>query len=232
MKLKNKLMGIILVLSTTILIGGFNPLQKLSNHKDTYLTGINKTTSVGTSKYLMLVNKKNPLDINYEPENLVKVNVKFLSSTSKESRQMEETAAKALEELFQGAKEENITLIASSAYRSYRSQVKVLNDEIHSKGVDYANKYVAKPGKSEHQSGLAIDVTNEARCFDKTSTEAKWLAENAHKFGFILRYPEGKENITGYNYEPWHIRYVGKKVAKKIYDKNITLEEYLNDMIQ
>lgn len=232
MKQKNKLMGIILVLSTIILIGGFNPLQKLSNHKDTYLTGINKTTSVGTSKYLMLVNKKNPLDINYEPENLVKVNVKFLSSTNKESRQMEETAAKALEELFEEAKKENITLIGSSAYRSYKSQVKVLNDEIHSKGVGYANQYVAKPGKSEHQSGLAIDVTNEARCFDKTSTEAKWLAENAHKFGFILRYPEGKENITGYNYEPWHIRYVGKEVAKKIYDKNITLEEYLNDVIQ
>ena len=71
-------------------------------------------------------------------------------------------------------------------------------------------------------------MTNEARCFDKTSPEAQWLANNAHRFGFILRYPEGKEDITGYNYEPWHIRYVGKDVAKKIYEKNITLEEYLN----
>lgn len=223
MKLKNKLVGIIIILGTVIFIGGNNPLVGLSNHKETYL---NKTNA-NSSKYLILVNKKNPLGLNYEPENLVKPNVKFLSDTSDESRYMDETAAKALEELFQVAKSENITLIGSSAYRSYKSQVKVLNDEISSKGVDYANKYVAKPGKSEHQSGLAIDVTNEARCFDKTSPEAKWLANNVYRFGFILRYPEGKEDITGYNYEPWHIRYVGKEAAKEIYNKGITLEEYL-----
>ncbi len=223
MKLKNKLVGIIVILGTIIFIGGNNPLVGLSNHKETYL---NKTNANG-SKYLMLVNKKNPLGLNYEPANLVKPNVKFLSDTSDESRYMDETAAKALEELFQVAKSENITLIGSSAYRSYKSQVKVLKDEINSKGVDYANKYVAKPGKSEHQSGLSIDVTNEARCFDKTSPEARWVANNAHRFGFILRYPEGKEEITGYNYEPWHIRYVGKEAAKEIYDKGITLEEYL-----
>lgn len=224
MKLKNKFIGIIVVLGVITFIGGNNPLVGLSNHKETYL---NKTNANG-SNYLMLVNKKNPLGLNYEPENLVKPNVKFLSDTSDESRYMDETAAKALEELFQVAKSENINLIGSSAYRSYKSQVKVLKDEINSKGVDYANKYVAKPGKSEHQSGLSIDVTNEARCFDKTSPEAKWLANNAHRFGFILRYPEGKEDITGYNYEPWHIRYVGKDAAKEIYEKNITLEEYLN----
>ena len=223
MKLKNKFIGIIVVLGVITFIGGNNPLVGLSNHKETYL---NKTNANG-SNYLMLVNKKNPLGLNYEPENLVKPNVKFLSDTSDESRYMDETAAKALEELFQVAKSENINLIGSSAYRSYKSQVKVLKDEINSKGVDYANKYVAKPGKSEHQSGLSIDVTNEARCFDKTSPEAKWLANNAHRFGFILRYPEGKEDITGYNYEPWHIRYVGKEAAKEIYNKGITLEEYL-----
>ena len=189
MKLKNKFIGIIVVLGVIIFIGGKNPLVGLSNHKDTYLSE---------------------------------------TSTSDESRYMDETAAKALEELFQVAKSENINLIGSSAYRSYKSQVRVLKDEISSKGVDYANKYVAKPGKSEHQSGLSIDVTNEARCFDKTSPEAQWLANNAYRFGFILRYPEGKEDITGYNYEPWHIRYVGKDAAKEIYEKNITLEEYLN----
>lgn len=228
MKLKSKFVGIIVILGTIIFVGGVNPLLGLSNHKNSY---ISENVSTKSSKYLMLVNKKNPLSLDYEPENLVKPNVKFLSDTSEESRQMDEKAARALEELFQGAKKENITLLGSSAYRSYRSQVKVLNDEISSKGVNYANKYVAKPGKSEHQSGLSIDVTNESRCFDKTSLEAKWLANNAYRFGFILRYPEGKENITGYNYEPWHIRYVGKDAAKDIYERNITLEEYLNPMV-
>lgn len=228
MKLKSKFVGIIVILGTIIFVGGVNPLLGLSNHKNSYISENVRTKS---SKYLILVNKKNPLNLDYEPENLVKPNVKFLSDTSEESRQMDEKAARALEELFQRAKKENITLLGSSAYRSYRSQVKVLNDEISSKGVNYANKYVAKPGKSEHQSGLSIDVTNESRCFDKTSPEAKWLANNAYRFGFILRYPEGKEDITGYNYEPWHIRYVGKDAAKDIYERNITLEEYLNDMV-
>lgn len=231
MKLKNKLVGIIVILGTVMFVGGINPLAGLSNHKNSYISENSANASTKNSKYLMLVNKKKTLNLDYEPENLVKPNVKFLSSTSEESRQMDETAAKALEELFQGAKEENITLLGSSAYRSYKSQVRVLNDEISSKGVNYANKYVAKPGKSEHQSGLSIDVTNEARCFDKTSPEAQWLANNAHRFGFILRYLEGKEDITGYNYEPWHIRYVGKDAAKEIYERNITLEEYLNDMV-
>lgn len=231
MKLKNKFIGIIVVLGVILFIGGKNPLVGLSNHKDTYISETSTNASVNSSKYLMLVNKKNPLGLDYEPDNLVKPNVKFLRDTSEESRYMDETAAKALEELFQVAKSENINLIGSSAYRSYKSQVRVLKDEISSKGVDYANKYVAKPGKSEHQSGLSIDVTNEARCFDKTSPEARWLANNAHRFGFILRYPEGKEDITGYNYEPWHIRYVGKDAAREIYNKNITLEEYLKDMI-
>ena len=83
------------------------------------------------------------------------------------------------------------------------------------------------PGESEHQTGLAIDVTNTSRCFDKTSIEAQWLANNAYKYGFILRYPENKEDVTGYSYEPWHIRYVGKDLAEKIYMNSETLEEYL-----
>lgn len=86
---------------------------------------------------------------------------------------------------------------------------------------------MATPGESEHQTGLAIDVTNPSRCFDKTSVEAQWIDNNAYKYGFILRYPENKEDVTGYNYEPWHIRYVGKDVAKKIYINSKTLEEYL-----
>ena len=224
MKIKNKLIGIIIILVAAIFIGNFNTFGGLPNSKHNYLNSY----SVSNDKYLMLVNKDNPLEFNYVPEDLVKPNVRFLNSTSDESKYMDKKAAKALEDLFEGAKDENITLIGSSAYRSYKSQVSIFNDTIKEKGVGYANKYVAKPGKSEHQSGLAIDVTNESRCMDKSSKEAQWLANNAYRFGFILRYPEGKEDITGYNYEPWHIRYVGKKAAKYIYNNNLTLEECLN----
>ena len=141
---------------------------------------------------------------------------------------MDKEVAKALECLFKEAQNDNITLIGSSAYRSYKDQVKIFKDSIKDKGLNYTKNYVAKPGKSEHQSGIAIDITNESRSMSKTSKEAQWLSSNAYRFGFILRYPEGKESITGYNYEPWHVRYVGKDVAKYIYDNNITLEEYLN----
>lgn len=224
MKIKNKLIGIIIILVAAILIGNFNTLGGLPNSKHNYLNSY----SISNDKYLMLVNKDNPLGYNYVPDDLVKPNVRFLNSTSDESKYMDKKAAKALEDLFEGAKDDNITLIGSSAYRSYKSQVMIFNDTIKEKGVGYANKYVAKPGKSEHQSGLAIDVTNESRCMDKSSKEAQWLANNAYRYGFILRYPEGKEDITGYNYEPWHIRYVGKKAAKYIYNNNLTLEECLN----
>jgi len=97
-----------------------------------------------------------------------------------------------------------------------------------------AAKYVALPGQSEHQTGLAMDVTSESanwglsNNFGETN-EGKWLKDNCYKYGFILRYPEGKEDITGYNYEPWHIRYVGKKVSTYIYTNNITLEEFFSE---
>lgn len=227
MRLKNKFAIIIVVLGIITFMRGVNPLEILSNHKETYLSKNN----LNNKKYLVLVNKNNSLELNYKPENLVKPNIEFLSDTDEESRYMEEEASKELEKLFEAAKEENIKLIGSSAYRSYKNQVSVLMNEIKSKGVDYANSYVAKPGKSEHQTGLSIDVTNEARAFDKTTSEAQWLANNAHRFGFILRYPEGKEDITGYKYEPWHIRYVGKDSARDIYNNNTTLEEYLNNMV-
>lgn len=227
MKNKNKLFGIIVVLGIIAFVGYFSPLGNLMNQEETHIKEVINKNSITSNNYTLLVNKQYMLGKDYVPKNLEKLNIDFLSDTSEESKYMVKKAADALEDLVETAKEENITLIGSSAYRSYKSQERVLNQETNSKGTVYANKYVAKPGQSEHQSGLAIDVTNKARCFDKTSVEAQWLAKNAYRFGFILRYPEGKENITGYNYEPWHIRYVGKSVAKNIYKGNITLEEYL-----
>ena len=218
--MKRKIKLIVIICLAIMFIGKINLLIGLSSNKNTYSTTQNT--------YLMLVNKENTLSLKYEPKNLTKVNIDFLSDSADEEKYMDKEAAMSIEELFKTAKSEGINLIGTSAYRSYKTQVKIMNKNIKEKGLDYANNYVALPGKSEHQTGLAIDVTNEARCFDKTSLEAQWLANNAYRFGFILRYPEGKENITGYNYEPWHVRYVGKEAAKEIYDKNITLEEYLN----
>lgn len=225
MKKIAKLFGLIIILATIAFVVGFNLVGDLTNEEN-----INPKKVINTvnEDYTILVNKTNVLRSNYTPKNLVKLNIEFLSDTSNESRCMEKKAADSLEDLVTTAKKENIILIGSSAYRSYKSQLRILKEETDKKGVDYADKYVAKPGQSEHQSGLAVDVTNRVRCFDKTSKEAQWLANNAYKFGFILRYPDGKEDITGYNYEPWHIRYVGKDIAKEIYMKNITLEEYLS----
>lgn len=225
MKKIAKLFGLIIILATIAFVVGFNLVGDLTNEEN-----INPKKVINTvnEDYTILVNKTNVLRSDYTPKNLVKLNIEFLSDTSNESRCMEKKAADSLEDLVTTAKKENIILIGSSAYRSYKSQLRILKEETDKKGVDYADKYVAKPGQSEHQSGLAVDVTNRVRCFDKTSKEAQWLANNAYKFGFILRYPDGKENITGYNYEPWHIRYVGKDIAKEIYMKNITLEEYLS----
>lgn len=225
MKKIAKLFGLIIILATIAFVVGFNLVGDLTNEEN-----INPKKVINTvnEDYTILVNKTNVLRSNYTPKNLVKLNIEFLSDTSNEARCMEKKAADSLEDLVATAKKENIILIGSSAYRSYKSQLRILKEETDKKGVDYADKYVAKPGQSEHQSGLAVDVTNRVRCFDKTSKEAQWLANNAYKFGFILRYPDGKEDITGYNYEPWHIRYVGKDIAKEIYMKNITLEEYLS----
>lgn len=178
---------------------------------------------------LLIVNNDNKLDRNYKPNNLVKVNIPFIEGTNKEEQQLEEEVAKALENLVIEAKSEGIRFLGTSAYRSYESQSDIYKSRVKSQGLKKANEYVAKPGESEHQTGLAIDLTNEDRWFVEVTEEAKWLKSNAHKYGFILRYPKGKEDITGKNYEPWHIRYVGKDMAKEIYEKDLTLEEYIKE---
>lgn len=188
-----------------------------------------------SNRNLILVNKENPLESNREPEKLVNPQVIFVSNSTDEEKMMCEEAAKSLEELFKEAKKCDMDLYGVSAYRSYKTQKNIYDLRVKSAGKEQADKYVALPGKSEHQTGLAIDVTNKKGYegnlkvdFGHTK-EGEWLKDNAHKYGFIMRYPKGKENITGYNYESWHIRYVGKKDAKNIYDKQVTLEEYLKD---
>ncbi|MDU2196971.1 MAG: M15 family metallopeptidase [Peptostreptococcaceae bacterium] len=178
---------------------------------------------------LVVVNNYNKLDKNYVPKNLVKVNIPFIDSISEEEKQLEENVALQLEKLVKMASSEGINYLGTSGYRSYKSQKEIYYNRVKSQGLKKANEYVAKPGTSEHQTVLCIDLTNEDRWFVEVTKEAKWLKENAYKFGFILRYPKGKEDITGKKFEPWHIRYVGEDIAKYIYENNLTLEEYVDE---
>lgn len=183
---------------------------------------------------LLLVNKSYYLADDYIPQDLVRANVEYsFGDEQVEKALLKQVAATALEEMFNAAKNQGIELFAVSGYRSYVRQEVVFNAEVAKSGIEKAKEAVANPGQSEHQTGLTMDISSRSVALDLTqefenTTEGKWLAENAHKYGFILRYPKGKENITGYKYEPWHFRYVGKEFSKIIYENQLTLEEYFN----
>ncbi|MGX9136255.1 M15 family metallopeptidase [Rummeliibacillus sp. JY-2-4R] len=181
--------------------GGYIVGQKLPK-KATYIQGI------------LVVSKKYPLPADFAP------------GGDREARD-------AFDELNAAALLDGFQFNAFSTYRSYDRQVGLYDAYVKRDGKEAADTYSARPGYSEHQSGLAFDigeVGNEEDFADNKfgDTEAgKWIAKNAHKFGFIMRYPKGKEAVTGYMHESWHFRYVGKKIATEIYNKNETLEEYL-----
>jgi D-alanyl-D-alanine carboxypeptidase len=127
---------------------------------------------------------------------------------------------------------DGIEIKMTTAYRSYDFQEILYNNYVSQSGAEEADRFSAKPGQSEHQTGLAVDVSSSSVGYELTdafgdTSEGKWLAQHAHEYGFILRYPDGKEAITGYMYEPWHLRYVGLFVANEIYQKGFTLEEYI-----
>ena len=148
--------------------------------------------------------------------------------------QLVKEAKEAFETLSENAKKEGMNVIAMSSYRSYDYQVNLYNNYVAQDGKEAANKYSARPGYSEHQTGLAVDVYNldlPYTSFEETE-EFTWMQENAYKYGFILRFPKDKVDITGYQYESWHYRYVGKKVAKEIKDNNLTLEEYIAKKVE
>ncbi|MCR8964670.1 M15 family metallopeptidase [Brevibacillus halotolerans] len=193
----------------------------------------NKAQAVSPESIQVLVNKQYKLPDSYKPQDLVYPDVPFLFQEKIEKRMMRQEAADALQQLFAGAKQEGIMLAGVSAYRSHTTQTNLFNRYVKKDGEEAAKKYSAEPGHSEHETGLAIDVSGSTGkcaaedCFEGTP-EAVWLADHAHEYGFIIRYPKGKEAITGYQYEPWHLRYVGKEAAGEIHDKGITLEEYSN----
>lgn len=184
-----------------------------------------------------MVNKLNDLDPEYIPSDLVEPNVRFSFDGKDEKRQMRSEAAKALEELFKGAESEGISLVAVSGYRSYNRQKYLFENYIKTMGEEAARKVSAQPGQSEHQTGLAMDVSCEAAGYGLIEAmgempEGIWLKENAHNYGFVVRYAADKTEITGYNYEPWHIRYIGKKIAANLYENSLTLEEFYEKEIR
>ncbi|EPY6470502.1 M15 family metallopeptidase [Clostridium sporogenes] len=186
-----------------------------------------KKNGVNVIPERLLVNRENGLNKDYIPEGLSIPNISFSDNLEDEEKHVAGIIVKQLEELINTAKEEGIILLGNSGYRSYRSQKNTYKNRVKSQGKKLADAYVAKPGFSEHQTGLCIDITNKDRYFIEGTKEAHWLAKNCYRFGFIIRYPKGKKSITNIEYEPWHIRYVGKEAAKYIYDNKITLEEYL-----
>lgn len=169
-----------------------------------------------------LVNKYNKLPDNYEIDDLVTLDNEY----SKKGEKVREVIYNDLKKMFDEAKKDNINLNVISGFRTNEKQDTLFNNSIKKNGLDHALIYSAKPGYSEHQLGLAIDINSVEESF-KNTNEYKWLKNNSYKYGFIERYPEGKEKITGFGYEPWHYRYLGVDVATKIFTENITYEEYV-----
>jgi zinc D-Ala-D-Ala carboxypeptidase len=183
---------------------------------------------------LALVNKQFGLPETFLPNDLIRPKVSFSFGDLKIDKSLlRKEAALALETMFADAKRNGVELFAVSGYRSYQYQETLFSAEVNKVGRAKAIEAVAYPGQSEHQTGLAMDISSRSAEMQLTeqfgeTKEGKWLAENAHRFGYILRYPKGKEMITGYQYEAWHFRYIGVKAATIIYQNNWTLEEYFN----
>ncbi len=181
-----------------------------------------------TKNYAILVNKYYQMPQDYIPEDLVSVKMDYAWGEYGSIKVRQIVMDKFLD-MWNAAQAEGIYLMISSAFRSYAEQEIVYNNYKENQGEAYANKIAAKPGYSEHQTGLAIDIfskTNTNRNTFQDSDAAKWLVNNAYKYGFILRYPADKVNLTGYNYESWHYRYVGEEIAAYIQKNQITFDEY------
>ena len=172
--------------------------------------------------YDILVDKEYGLPNDYIPQDLVEIDKKYsIKGLAKKD------AAEAFIKMASDALKYNLHIINESAYRSFDRQKELYDIEYEISGIK-ANDTIALPGHSEHQTGLAFDLctdTNDMYSFGNTN-EFIWLSKHAHEYGFILRYPKGKENITGYKYEPWHYRYLGKDLATKVYESGLTYDEY------
>lgn len=191
-----------------------------NNDFEYYSTNYKADTS---KEYLILVNKYYVLEKDFAPKKLVNVAPRYGYS-----KQMEEVAYNKMVEMFKAAVKAGVEFMVTSPYRSYSSQESLYNGYVKSYGKDSADTFSARAGHSEHQTGLAMDVASATGKYDNfaDSPEYEWLINNCYKYGFILRYPKGKEAVTGYTFEPWHYRYVGEEVATYIHENKITFDEY------
>ncbi|WP_047983039.1 D-alanyl-D-alanine carboxypeptidase family protein [Ornithinibacillus californiensis] len=212
-----------------------SPGEGLPLTDDKYLD--DETVVIGNPyEVLALINKQHALPVDYKPSDMVVPDVRFPFVEDLPKKQMRKVAAEALTKMFADADLESLDLFAQSGYRSYETQDYLFASYVSNHGEEQANTFSARPGESEHQSGLTMDVTsphvNYSLVTDFGETEEGiWLHEHAAEYGFIIRYPKGKEDITGYQYEPWHLRYVGVKAATTIMERGITLEEYLEEIL-
>lgn len=233
---KKVLLGIIIIVAfvgggwfyanhNVVEVAILNPPEQNSEQPET------KHSLEDPSSLWVIVNKRRSLPINYTPEGLSAPNVKLRLSPNEEQMKLAQVARKDTKAMFDAAKSDGILLVFGSGYRSGQLQQQFYSQYVAKDGQKAADHYSARPGYSEHQTGLALDIVSQNGkcyleiCWAKTS-EGKWVAKNAHRYGFIIRYPKGKTGVTGYQYEPWHLRYVGRDLSKKIYDSGQTLEEY------
>lgn len=171
----------------------------------------------------MLVNKHRSLTKDFEPDDFVSIDEEYAADDTQAGSRI---AVNAFIEMYKDAQKEGYDLVINSSYRSYQDQEEVCNTYRDLYGDNYVTNYVAMPGFSEHQTGLSFDIGSKDTNVFAESDEYTWIQENAHKYGFIQRFPEEYEAVTGFRAEPWHYRYVGKKIASYIYENNISFEEY------
>lgn len=180
-----------------------------------------------------IVNKGRALPADYVPAGLMAPDVPLRLPASNPEMTVRSDTAQALKTMFSAAAAAGLDLQLASGYRSYNEQVTVYGGYVKTSGQAAADTYSARPGHSEHQTGLAADVEPTSRhceldqCFGDTP-EGKWLAGNCYKYGFVIRYPKDAQNLTGYEYEPWHVRYVGQPLAAQIHQTGQTLEQFFN----
>ncbi len=172
----------------------------------------------------MLINKHRYLSEDFVPDDLIDISSDY---TSEGNYQCSHLALNAFIEMYNAAQNEGYNIVINSAYRSYQEQVELSDLYLNAYGQEYVDKYVAKPGFSEHQTGLAFDIGSRHNRIFANSKEYGWMKDNAYKYGFIMRYDERYEDLTEFRKEPWHYRYVGKDIAKYIHEhNNMSLEEY------
>ncbi len=182
------------------------------------------------NSYLVVANKKHKLPDGYEPRDLK--SVADYGGHATIAPLMREEVAKAVGDMTAAAREDGVYLTISSAYRGESYQASLYNGYVGQYGVATADTISSRPGYSDHQTGLAADFVEGGDAdfndrFEGTAS-GQWLAKHAYEYGFILRYPKDKDAITGYTYEPWHFRYIGKEYAKEIFDSGLSFEEYFN----